>query len=154
MEDFNPLWLAPFIPVFWIGGGILLSIYLRVRAGKPIRTTIPPDAVFAEGMASGHSRKNLITMVGGARGCLQVFVHGGALTIRPFFPLNLMFLPEIYDLEHVVPLTDITGARRRGFLIFSGIDVQFVTRNGDERTVRLRLAKADEFLKSIGREAV
>lgn len=153
MENLNFPTLAYWFPFFWIGGAIALSIMVRRRAGKPILTRIPPDAIFAEFRASGHSMRNIITKLGGARGCLQVFVHDQTLTIRPYMPFNLMFIPDFYDLEHVTPLVNITGVKRRDLLIFPAVEVRFVSPKGDERAVYLRMPGVDEFLKAIGREA-
>src|SRR5947209_3806307 len=87
-------------PWLWIGGWIVASIVWRNSQGLPILTPRPADAIFFEGMCSGASWKNLFTRMFHANNALQVAVTPELLVIRLFFPFNLMFFPQIGDLEH------------------------------------------------------
>lgn len=102
-------WLAdiPFPVLFgtaiaWIGLWVGASIIYRKSRGKPLFPRKPQDAAFFESNASGHSNRNRLTKLGGARNCLSVAVTKDAVVIQPRFPFNLMFLPEIYDFEYTI----------------------------------------------------
>ncbi len=68
----------------------------------------PKGAVFVEAWRFGRSLANVLTRLGGARNGLLVFVADRALTITRVFPFNLMFLAEVYGLEVVAPLAEVT----------------------------------------------
>lgn len=79
--------------------GLLLvaSLLYRLATRKPIWFFSVPGAEFHEQGASG----------GQARGCLVVAIKAGRLIIRPFFPFNLLFLPEVHHLELDVALEQV-----------------------------------------------
>src|SRR4029453_18668639 len=81
---------------------VFTSIVYRTIKGKNYPVIPERDITFTERWVSGSSQKNLLTKLGGASNCLSVTLSGSALVVRPMFPFNLMFLPEIYDLEHVI----------------------------------------------------
>jgi hypothetical protein len=96
--DENPfpdwfLWVA----IGWVALIILLSVLARKGSGKPIVPKVPPNAFYADTRASGSMASN----------SLIVAVTPEALTVIPKFPFNLMFLPEIYRLEHTIPIAAI-----------------------------------------------
>ncbi|MGJ8664575.1 MAG: hypothetical protein ACSHWU_13040 [Marinicella sp.] len=93
--------------------------------------------------------KNWVTSVGGARNCLVVTVTKTELLIRPLFPFTLMFLPEIFDLEHQVKLTEITDVKRKESKFRDVILVQFST-DSTNHSVELRLRNSEEFLQVMG----
>ena len=103
-------------PIAWLGVWIVGSIVYRRISGKPLFPRAPHDAVFVEAWRSGHSLKNSLTRIGGARNCLLVYVADGALTIVPIFPFNLMFLPEIYGLEATASIADVRVTSIDGLL--------------------------------------
>jgi hypothetical protein len=100
------------IAVLQVSGSIAASVLYRRARGKPIMSWDVPDAVFIEGTASGHSNRTWLTKLGGAHRCLVVAVTGTRLIIRPRFPCNLMFLPEVYGLEHDIEPDRVTQAQR------------------------------------------
>ena len=141
------------VALLWLAGVIAASILFRRGRGKPIFPRVPPDAIFAERTASGASRKNLLTRIGGARNCLMVCVTPERVTIGPWFPFTLLFLPEIYDLDHSIPLSVIRGVREKRLLfLFRTLALTFELPNGQERTVELYLRRADAFLEALGRD--
>ena len=81
----------------WVVIVIVLSIVFRQTRGKPIFPKIPVDAIYVERWASGRW----------ANKCLLVAVTNEALWVVPKFPFNLMFLPEIFGLEHTIPIRSI-----------------------------------------------
>ena len=105
-----------FLPLLWIGGWITASVVYRRNAGKPIIPRQPDRARYKEGQASGWNDGSWVGRLGGANRCLMVSVTDRELVVTPFFPFNLMFLPEIYGLEFRVPLTSIRQVEdRRSF---------------------------------------
>lgn len=97
---FSP-WFVWFVPA-WLVFVILLSVLVRKRRGRPIIPEVPANALYAERNASGGMASN----------CLIVAVTPDALVVTPRFPFNLMFLPEIYGMEYVVPhsaISQVTG---------------------------------------------
>jgi len=101
---------SPAFPVFtcvWLAGWVVASIVFRLQRGKPIIPRLPDNALFKERAASGRSLKNFLTFIGGASSCLMVAVTDDELIVTPFFPFNLMFLPEIYGLEVRVPRSNV-----------------------------------------------
>ena len=122
-------------------------VYRAIRGGHP---TIPEsEVVFSEKWASGRSKKNMLTKLGGASNCLTVTVGCTALAVRPMFPFNLMFLPEVYDLEHYIPKSKIKRVQPRDG---DGRGVIEITYNSDggEKTILLYLKKSQEFLRAVG----
>lgn len=112
-----------------------------------------PDAVFIETAASGHSNRAWYTKLGGASRCLVVAVTGTRLLIHPRFPFNLMFLPEIYGLEHDVAAERVTRAEV-GYDRPGSVRLEF--RDSDDRLqdVTLYLQKPSDFVKALGRPTV
>ncbi len=110
--------LIPFGLVWgWMLLVVLASVVYRRRTGKPIWAADAPGALFVEKRASGASRRTWWTGLAGAQNVLYVAVTPSRIVVRPHFPLNLMFLPEIYGLEQSVPITalrDVEQVRRLG----------------------------------------
>ncbi|MBS0410209.1 MAG: hypothetical protein JSR86_09865 [Proteobacteria bacterium] len=140
----------------WLGGWIAASVVYRKRRGKPIFPRPPNDAIFVERTASGASRKNLLTRIGGASNCLVVAVCPDRVVISTWFPFSLMFLPEIYDLEFDIPLQAIRQVREtRLMVLLRSFLLTFALPDGRERTIHLRLRNPDAFLAALSRnEAV
>ena len=139
------------LALLWVSLWILASVVYRVSRGKTVIPFRPKDTLFCEGWASGHSNRSLLTKLGGARNCLLVAVTPDALVIQPRFPLNLMFLPEIYDLEHRIIGPNIRRIGRRKSIFGEGIDIQFIDAGGEERSVTLYLRSPEDFLKAVRR---
>lgn len=144
--------LDPFfgIAIAWILLWTIVWVIYRTSKGKAIIPRKPKDSVFYEGWASGHSNRSFLTKLGGAHNCLLVAVVPDTLIIQPRFPFNLMFLPEIYDLEHRIPRTKIRSIRTKRGIFGKSVEVEFLSSTGDTRSVRLWLRKVDKFLAAIG----
>lgn len=122
-----------------------VSIVYRATRGKNIPSIPDHDVVFTERWASGASQKNLLTKLGAASRCLRITLSRNCLVIRPMFPFNLMFLPEIYDLEHVIPrnaIKNIDSDSGRTILI------EFESQ-GVRKRFELTLRRREEFLRAI-----
>ena len=126
---------------------LALSIVYRVARRKNIVSVPEQEVLFKERWASGASQKNLLTRLGGARNCLSITLSRNALIIRPMFPFNLMFLPEVYDLEHVIPRSAIKniefdGPNGRGILL------EFES-HGARKRFELSLRRREDFRHAI-----
>jgi hypothetical protein len=138
------------VSVLWIGGWVWASAAYRRSRGKPIVFTGVEGAAYVETTASGHSHRTWYTRLGGANRLLVVAVAGRRLIIRPRFPFNLLFLPEIYGLEYEVPVDQITSVQpRKGRL--GQVDVQFRDATNDVQSVTLYLRDPDRFIESLGK---
>ena len=137
----------------WVVGVFLVSFLVRRARQKPIFPQIPPGTLYAESLGGGYSEKSLLTRIGGASGCLQVYVAAGYLTVTPFFPFNLMFLPEFYDLEHVIPVGDIIEASARKVLFRHGLRIVYRTPNGGNRALVLWLKNPEALKAAIGKSS-
>ena len=150
----DPESLQPYVPylvgfsVLWIVGWVLASVFYRLSQGKPILPSGVENAIYIERFASGCSHKAWYTKLGGASRCLVVAIANGRLIVRPMFPFNLMFLPEIYGLEYEIPIEHVsrieeTAGLRRGTLI------EFRDGNGQLQQMTLLLKRPDEFARHI-----
>jgi len=139
-------WPALFAPL-WLLLVIGASILLRRRAGKPIFPRNPEDARFSERGCSGRSHRTLLTRIAGASRCLLVAVTDEQLIVCPSFPFNLMFLPECYDLEHVIPAAAIREVEDQHGLFRRSIIVSFD--DPDPRQIALRVHDPDALLAAL-----
>lgn len=127
---------------------ILVSNFHRALRKKK-RLEIPEfDIKFSEKWVTGFSNKNNLTKLGGASNCLIVELSRNALAVRLMFPFNLGFLPQVYDLEHFIPIdkikriqADETGDKGR-------VIIDFETAGGEKR-IELTLRKRQEFLRAF-----
>jgi hypothetical protein len=141
-----PAWVF-FLPPLWIGGWITASILYRRNHGKPIVPKMPDGALYRERMASGANNSHWIGRIGGASGCLIVAVTSRELVITPYFPFNLMFLPEIYGLEVREPVSGIRAIEARRSFFRDTLIVHF----SDGRSFRLFLRDPDAFRQALRR---
>jgi hypothetical protein len=131
--------------LLWIG----VSFAYRKWKRKTIFADKPVDTAFLETWTSGHSNLNLLTKVGGARNCLLVAVTRESLIVRPHFPFSLLFLPEIYDLDYVIPLTGIRSVTPKKGIFGETVEVVFDSSHGNTRSIELRLRQPQNFLRAV-----
>ncbi len=141
-------WFMVF-PVLWIAGWITASILYRRQRGKPIFPRIPADAIFKERTASGYSLRNFLMRFGGASNCLLVAVTERELIVTPFFPFNLLFLPELYGLEYRAPNSSVQITRSGGGFAGRWIQLEIARVNDDPLRFALRLRKPDAFIAAL-----
>lgn len=84
----------------------IASIIYRYISGKPFFYKFYPEAIYAEKWRSGHAC-NIFQMFGGARNCLWLTILKDEIIIRPHFPFNLLFLPEVWGCEHCIKGKDL-----------------------------------------------
>jgi len=138
--------LLYFIIIFiWLLFWIVFSIYYRKKKGKIILGDPKVQILFKENTGSGSSNKNILTKFGGARNCLKVILSDNQLIITPFFPFNLMLMPEFLDLEHYIIYDDILEIRK-GFM--NSLNILFRI-NGESREISLRLKQKEQFLSIL-----
>ena len=135
----------------WVSLWMAASVIYRKSRGKPLFPRRPIDTVFSESWASGHSNRNLWTKLGGASRCLRVFVTRDTVFVSPFFPFNLMFLPEVYDLEYCIPIQRIRSAEQNKRWLVKTVRIEFSNVAGELRSVELRLKNPVAFLQALGR---
>lgn len=137
----------PFLAVGWIALALAVSIALRNKRGKAIFPKAPLDALFSERGCSGRSLDTPWARIGGARNCLLVALAPQKLTIIPIFPFNLIFLPEIYGLDHSLDISDIREvADRKGIF---GRHLTITYADPKIRRMELRLRHHDAFIGSL-----
>ena len=124
----------------------LLWLYIKTRKLKP--KIDPTEIVFQEWSASGCSQKHFLTKIGGARNCLRLVVTKKFLWVTSWFPFSL--LSPFYDMEHVIPLENITSIRPTKFLGTKTYLLSFRDSEGNEHQLRLLPKQPDVFIKSLG----
>lgn len=137
--------------VLWTAGVVVASIFRRRARGAPVLFRDVADALFIERDASGNSNRSWMTKLGGASRCLVVAVTRTRLIVRPRFPFNLMFLPEIYGLEHDVPLDRVTRADFDDGWLKKGVRVNLRDPENTPQDITLFLRRPDDFLEALGR---
>jgi len=140
-----PLWFAP----IWLAGWVGLSIVYRRIRNKPIFFFSVPGARFVERMASGCSNDRWWRRLGGAGNCLVVALTENSVIIRPWFPFNLLFLPELYGLEFEIPLSNVLSVTVQKGFFRSHIRLRFRHDDG-HGDVSLVLKRSDAFLRLLG----
>lgn len=136
-----------FFPLLWIAGWIAASVIYRRIHGKPIFPGAPEGAVYKERSASGSNNGHWLRRIGGANRCLIVAVTGRELVVTPFFPFNLLFLPEIYGLEIRTPLSRIRKVEEHRWFFRDSVVVEF----DDGQSMRLILRDPAAFKRALGR---
>jgi hypothetical protein len=129
----------------WVLLCAIVSAWYRAKKGKPVLFWTAPEAHFVAHFASGYSGRGIAASFAGASSCLVVAVTSDRFVVRPWFPFNLLFLPEIYKLEAEVPLTNVNSVEwTRMAIVFRAIRVKFVDQSSNSRTLTLRLRGAEE----------
>lgn len=142
------------LAVLQVSAVIAASIVYRRSRGKPIMFRGLREAAFVERNASGHSNRTWVTKLGGARGILVVAVSGERLILCPRFPFNLMFLPEIYGLEHDVPVDRVTRAEiELGHGRSTSVRLEIRDPDDTPRDVTVYLRNPGDFVKALRKPA-
>ena len=131
-------------PFVWIGAVVTASVLMRRQRGKRIFATSPAGCLFEENRTSGREPCG-IRALGGASNALKVCVTRDTLFIMPCFPFSLMFLPEIWGLDHEIKLRRIQTIEERSGLFGRSLVVHLV----DDRRVELRLRDPDGFRHAL-----
>lgn len=136
----------------WAGIALLwlaLSIVYRRSMGKPLVAHARPGSRFMEGWASVRVGTGLMSRLGSARNCMQVQVTADVLHIHPHFPFTVGFMPELYDLDKVIPLSSIRSATILGGSRAKAVEVRYLTARKEEGVVHLLLRNAEAFIHAV-----
>ena len=79
----------------------------------------------------------------------MVAVTPTSFYVRPNFPFNLMFLPEIYGLEYSVPRKSIRSVVTKDGFLGKSVRIELDTESGGSVAIDLWLRRRDEFLKAL-----
>jgi hypothetical protein len=133
---------------------LALSVLYRRARGKPLFARARPDATFTERWASARAGAGLLSRLSTARNCMQVQVSATELRIHPHFPFTLGFMPELYGLDHVIPLHTLRSATIVSGHRAKAVEVRYVTAAGADDVVLLLLRGAEAFIHAaLGRKA-
>ena len=140
---FEHFFTSPGFGFLWIAGWLAASVVYRCSRGKPVLFFGIEGADFIERFASGRSNDTWYAKLGGASNCLVVAVAQHHLIVRPIFPFNLLFLPEIYGLEHVVPVDRIVETISVRRFLRTVVLVRFRDPEAQERQLTLYVKKPE-----------
>ena len=135
--------------VVWVVFWTTWNVWRRKKAGKYFFKPEFPDATFEEKWASGASRKNVLTSIGGASNCLWVAVIGDMIRIGLHFPFAI-FAMDPLDLEHEIAAERVVrvepGKQSR---LARHVDLIFINNAGNEQTFRFYLKDPEGFVRSV-----
>jgi hypothetical protein len=93
--------------IYWIA----LFIYWEINLIRIDKSNL----IYVEWTASGSSHLNLLTELGGARGCLKIQLTKDYLLISTWFPFSL--IAPLFDGVQIIPTENILSIKKdRGFL--------------------------------------
>ena len=118
---------------------------MGVLVAPPVK---PADIIYQEWFASGYSRKNIFTRLGGAQNCLRLVVTKDLLWVTSWFPFSL--LAALYDLEHVVPRNQILSVNPSRWFLIPSVLLVFRDAHGSQHTLSLYPWGQAKFLRSLG----
>jgi hypothetical protein len=143
---FDNFFLLFAFALFWNVVGVAFMLWKRKRRGLVLPKVSDPDVVFSERFASGSSHKSWMTRLGGASNCLTVVVTRSQLAITTFFPFTAF--AGTYDLEHLIPISDITNLTPKGRIT----ELEFQKSDGTRRKLSLRLRDTAGFLRALQKQ--
>jgi|GEM_PF-870904 len=148
MDKFNPFLFDSHLSFFtiifvWCVVCFGFLLWRRKRRGLVLPKITDSNAVFTERFASGASDKSWLTRLGGASNCLTVIVNQSHVAITTFFPFTAF--AGIYDLEHLIPISNITGLFPKGKFI----EVEFKKNDGTRCKLFLRLRNDADFIQAL-----
>jgi hypothetical protein len=115
--------------------------------GKSVIPKLPENPLFSERRCSGRSLRTPWARIGGARNCLLVAVTKDVLFVTPSFPFNLMFLPEIYGLEHRIAVSAIRDVDDHRGMFGRRVTVSY--ENQGLHRLELRVRRPDAFINAL-----
>jgi hypothetical protein len=128
---------------------LALSIVYRRAVGRPLIAHARPDARFVERWASARAGAGLLSRLSTARNCMHVQVTATELRIHPHFPFTLGFMPEIYGLDHAIPLANLRSATIVSGHRAKAVEVKYVSAAGADGVVLLLLRNAEAFIHAV-----
>ena len=149
-DDLTTTELAPYLGLAWVLFVAVLSVIYRTNKGKPVLFWSVPNADFIVHFASGHGGRSWFHGFAGANSCLVVAVARGRFIVRPWFPFNLLFLPEIFGIECDVPLEWVTSVDcSESRFSIRRIVIEFNDELLQPRAISLRLRDTERLLEFL-----
>ena len=151
MEDllklvFENFFLLFAIVLLWNAVAVGFMLWKRKKRGLVLPKPSDADVVFSEQYVSGSSNKSWKTRLGGASNCLTVIVTNTHVAITTFFPFTAF--AGFYDLEHLIPISDITDIEPKG----RNTKIEFKVGDGTNRKLSLRLRNTPSFVQALQRQ--
>jgi hypothetical protein len=78
-----------------------------------------------------------------------VAVTSDAVIVRPHFPFSLLFLPEVFDLEHTIAIARVWSVNPKARLFGQVVEVSLSLDSGQHRAIELRLRRAQDFVQTL-----
>lgn len=125
----------------------VLSVVSRRYRGLPMFASVSPSARFSETWASVRVGTGMVARLGTARNCMHVQVTDDTLELHPHFPFTLGFMPEIYNLDHRIPLDHIRSATVLSHGRLKAVEVKYRNAQGGEGVAQLLLKDAEAFVQ-------
>ena len=136
------------VAIGWIILLLIASIVYRRTRGKYVLFQKPTDLAFSESWTSGRSLQSRLAGIG-ARNALFVGVGSEFVYVLPQFPFNLLFLPEIYGLEYVIPRVQIRRVASVPPARGDEVHLQFRSTSGAANELALKLRRPEQFLQAL-----
>jgi hypothetical protein len=136
---------------FWIATALSIPIliylvYLNAAALGNRPKLQKQDIIFEERFASGNSRKNLLTQIGGARNCLRLVVTKDLVWVTTWFPFSMV--APFYDLEHVIPRNKISEIETSSGKVL----LTYIDESGALRSLNLLPRNTNDFLAALNKK--
>jgi hypothetical protein len=142
---------SPFFSTyFWVATALstpllIYLIYLNIVAIRNRPKLQKNDIIFEDRFASGNSRKNFLTQLGGARNCLRLVVTRDLLWVTSWFPFSL--ITTFYDLEHIIPRNRISKIETNSGEVL----LIFTDESGATRSLKLLPRNVTDFLTALNK---
>jgi hypothetical protein len=95
---------------------------------------------FSEAWCSGWSDRNALARLFVAKNFLWVIVTKDDLQVSPHFPFSLMFLPEVFGLDHRIPGKSIMDVRETSSAWLGGsVLIRYRHATGDQERLELKV---------------
>ena len=132
--------------------GLALSIWRNAWRRKKAGPLYPPfeasEVLFTESRVSGHSDKNMLTILGGAHNALVITVLKDAVIIEPSF-LKWMVPRGHNDLEHYIRKSDIVSVASGSSFGRKTVEIKFKGEDTSARTISLVVRNSEALLAAL-----
>jgi hypothetical protein len=123
----------------------VISKFISALQNRP--RILKNEIKYQEWFASGCSKKNILTQLGGGRNCVRLVVTQELLWVTTCFPF--LIIAPAYDMEHVIPLHRITNITTKQVFKTTIIELTFIGKNDQPRTLVLIPKYAQSFIQII-----
>ncbi len=117
------------------------------KRGPLFPALLDAPILYQENFASGRSRKNVITRLGGASYCLRLIVTTNEVWVTSFFPFTLF--TDFYDLEHRILKQNIIAVREKSIIFTRLLIIAYINREGQRAEIELVSRCYDKFKQAL-----